>query len=100
MCSILFNHHGKSCTVGTTSFLFYKISKRKQREFKKLVSSHSNVSKSGLKTRKLDATTSPSLNLSILNLIGKTGTEAEALICWPPDEKSRLIGKDPDGGKD
>ena len=27
-------------------------------------------------------------------------TEAEALIFWPPDEKSWLIGKDPDVGKD
>ena len=27
-------------------------------------------------------------------------SEAEAPILWPPDEKSRLIGKDPDAGKD
>ena len=27
-------------------------------------------------------------------------TEAEALILWPCDLKSRLIGKDPDAGKD
>ena len=27
---------------------------------------------------------------------GRTGAEAEALILWPPDVKSRLIGKDPD----
>ena len=27
-------------------------------------------------------------------------TDAEALIVWPPDAKSRLIGKDPDAGKD
>ena len=27
-------------------------------------------------------------------------TEAEAPILWPPDAKSRLIGKDPDAGKD
>ena len=27
-------------------------------------------------------------------------TDAEALILWPPDAKSRLIGKDPDAGKD
>ena len=26
--------------------------------------------------------------------------EAEAPIVWPPDAKSRLIGKDPDAGKD
>ena len=31
---------------------------------------------------------------------GKTDTEAEAPILWPPDEKSQLIGKDPDAGKD
>ena len=27
-------------------------------------------------------------------------TDAEALILWPPDAKSQLIGKDPDTGKD
>ena len=27
-------------------------------------------------------------------------TDAEALILWPPDAKSRLIGKDPDAGRD
>ena len=27
-------------------------------------------------------------------------TEAEAPILWPPDAKNRLIGKDPDAGKD
>ena len=32
--------------------------------------------------------------------IGKTDVEAEALILWPPDEKSWLIWKDPDAGKD
>ena len=32
--------------------------------------------------------------------IGRTDAEAEALILWPPDVKSRLIGKDPDAGKD
>ena len=26
--------------------------------------------------------------------------EAEAPVLWPPDSKSRLIGKDPDAGKD
>ena len=26
--------------------------------------------------------------------------KAEAPILWPPDAKSRLIGKDPDAGKD
>ena len=33
-------------------------------------------------------------------LIGRTDAEAEALILWPPDVKNRLIGKDPDAGKD
>ena len=32
--------------------------------------------------------------------IGRTDTEAEALILWPPDDKSQLIGKDPNAGKD
>ena len=30
--------------------------------------------------------------------IGRTDAEAEALLLWPPDGKSRLIGKDPDAG--
>ena len=33
-------------------------------------------------------------------IIGRTDVEAETPILWPPDEKSWLIGKDPDGGKD
>ena len=33
-------------------------------------------------------------------LIGRTDTEAEALMLWPPDAKSWHIGKDPDIGKD
>ena len=32
--------------------------------------------------------------------IGRTDTEAEAPILWPPDAKNWLIGKDPDVGKD
>ena len=32
--------------------------------------------------------------------IGRTGTEAEAPILWLPDEKSQLMKKDPDAGKD
>ena len=32
--------------------------------------------------------------------IERTGDEAEAPILWPPDIKSRLIGKDSDAGKD
>ena len=31
---------------------------------------------------------------------GKTDAEAEAPILWPPDGKSKLIGKVPDAGKD
>ena len=31
--------------------------------------------------------------------IGRTDPEAETRIFWPPDEKSWLIGKDPDAGK-
>ena len=32
--------------------------------------------------------------------IGRTDAEAEAPILWPPDMKRRLIGNDPDVGKD
>ena len=32
--------------------------------------------------------------------IGRTDAEAEIPILWPPDLKNRLIGKDPDAGKD
>ena len=32
--------------------------------------------------------------------IGRTDVEAETPILWPPDVKNRLIGKDPDAGKD
>ena len=32
--------------------------------------------------------------------IGRTDAEAEAPIFRPPDVKSRLIGKDPDAGRD
>ena len=32
--------------------------------------------------------------------IRRTDAEAQAPILWPPDAKSRLIGKDPDAGKD
>ena len=32
--------------------------------------------------------------------ISRTETEDEAPILWQPDAKSRLIGKDPDAGKD
>ena len=32
--------------------------------------------------------------------VGRTDTEAEVPIPWPPDAKNWLIGKDPDAGKD
>ena len=32
--------------------------------------------------------------------IGRTNAKDEAPILWPPDVKNRLIGKDPDAGKD
>ena len=32
--------------------------------------------------------------------IQRTDAEAKAPILWPPDAKSRLMGKDPDAGKD
>ena len=32
--------------------------------------------------------------------IGKNDAEAETPVLWPPDVKSRLIGKDPDAAKD
>ena len=31
--------------------------------------------------------------------IGRTDAKAETAILWPPDVTSRLIGKDPDAGK-
>ena len=33
-------------------------------------------------------------------VIGRTDAEVEALILWPPDTKSQLIGKDPDARED
>ena len=32
--------------------------------------------------------------------IGRTDAEAETPILWPPDAKNKLVGKDPDAGKD
>ena len=32
--------------------------------------------------------------------IGRTDADAETPILWPPHAKSRLIGKDPDAGRD
>ena len=43
--------------------------------------------------------TSPSKGDQYWVFIGRTDAEAEALILWPPDVKSWLIGKDPDAGK-
>ena len=34
------------------------------------------------------------------SFIGRTDAEAKTLILSPPDAKNRVIGKDPDGGKD
>ena len=36
----------------------------------------------------------------IVGFGGRTDAVAEAPVLWPPDVKSRLIGKDPDDGKD
>ena len=33
-------------------------------------------------------------------LIGRTDTNAEAPVVWPPDVNCQLIGKDLDAGKD
>ena len=41
---------------------------------------------------------SPKRNQSWI-FIGRTDAEAEAPILWPPHAKSRLIGKEPDAGK-
>ena len=32
--------------------------------------------------------------------IGRTDAKAETPVLWPPHEKSRLIGKDPETGRD
>ena len=37
---------------------------------------------------------------TVSDFICQTDAEAEAPILWLPDEKSWLIGKDPDAGKD
>ena len=43
----------------------------------------------------------PSPLNGLINIsIGRIDAKAEAPILWPPDAKSRLIGKDPDAGKD
>ena len=35
-----------------------------------------------------------------LVFIGRTDVETETPVLWPPNAKNRLIGKDPDFGKD
>ena len=37
---------------------------------------------------------------SVRFFVGRTDAEAETPICWPPDSKNWLIGKDPDAGQD
>ena len=44
-------------------------------------------------------TVSPKGNQPLI-VIERTDAEAEAPIFWPPNSKSRLIGTDPDAGKD
>ena len=44
--------------------------------------------------------TSPSYGDQSWIFIGRTDTEADTPILWPPDAKSQLIRKDPDAGKD
>ena len=34
------------------------------------------------------------------DFFGRNDAKAETPIIWPPDAESRLIGKDPDAGKD
>ena len=41
-----------------------------------------------------------SMGFSRQEYIGRTDAEAEVPILWPPEVKSRLIGKDPGAGKD
>ena len=35
-----------------------------------------------------------------MSFLGRLVMETETPILWPPDAKSRLIGKDPDAGKE
>ena len=51
-----------------------------------------------LKSKDFTLLTSQHIHWNIF--IGKTDAESEALILWPPDANSQLIGKDPDAGKD
>ena len=38
--------------------------------------------------------------MQIYHICFLTDAEAKAAILWPPDGKNRLIGKDPEAGKD
>ena len=48
--------------------------------------------------RRSNQSINPKGNQSLV-VTGRTDAEVEAPILWPPDAKSRLIGKDPDAGK-
>ena len=43
---------------------------------------------------------SPFWRRSALNFFGRNGAKAETPVLWPPHEKSWLIGKDSDAGRD
>ena len=59
----------------------------------------------------LDKTLESPLNSKVIKLvnpkgnqpcifIGRSDAEGEAPVLWLPDEKSQLVGKDPNAGKD
>ena len=48
----------------------------------------------------LDSKIKPVQGNQSLIFIGRTDTEAEAPIFWPPDARRQFIAKDPDAGKD
>ena len=54
---------------------------------------------SPLDNRRSNQPTLKKINLEY-SFIGKTVAVAQVPILWPPDAKSRLIGKDPDAEKD
>ena len=47
-----------------------------------------------------DTTETTQHNTASTAFIGRTDDKAEAPMLWPPEEKSQLIGKDLDAGKD
>ena len=57
-------------------------------------------SREGLLDHKEIKSVNPKGNQQHWIFTGRTDAEAEALILWPPDVKSCLIGKGPDAGKD